>query len=235
MRLAGYSHGVDKLDYAWKALQAMTNKGLPAAAQIARTMDKAIGDLGSGTPPGGGDGGGGGGGGNGDDPTANAAVKAVIAQFMAKLGAPYQLGAEGPDKFDCSGLVYWAFKTGGYGELISDRRLLAAGYTKWFSDQGHFTRDVSTARRGDLIPFADPGARVSHIGVYLGSGRVISALVNPYGVTNHAINRLQDVHGGKLPPYGVCQVQYPGLAARSIAQHQYQAGDSAESQALIEP
>lgn len=31
------------------------------------------------------------------------AVKAALTKF----GAPYVMGAKGPDKFDCSGLAYW--------------------------------------------------------------------------------------------------------------------------------
>lgn len=32
---------------------------------------------------------------------------------LGKLGCPYVWGAAGPDRFDCSGLVKWAYEQGG--------------------------------------------------------------------------------------------------------------------------
>ena len=43
------------------------------------------------------------------DSRAQAAVRAALS----KLGCPYVWGAAGPDRFDCSGLVTWAYEQSG--------------------------------------------------------------------------------------------------------------------------
>src|SRR5688572_21342866 len=40
---------------------------------------------------------------------ATSGAEAVIAAARDYLGHPYQLGAEGPNRFDCSGLIYRVF------------------------------------------------------------------------------------------------------------------------------
>ncbi|MFM9035984.1 MAG: C40 family peptidase [Mycobacterium sp.] len=50
-----------------------------------------------------------GGGGSGVDRRAETAVRAALS----RLGRPYVWGATGPDRFDCSGLVQWAYAQAG--------------------------------------------------------------------------------------------------------------------------
>lgn len=128
-----------------------------------------------------------------------ALVDDVIANATAKIGANYVLGTEGPTTFDCSGLMWWIFDQEGAGALIGGSRRRAAGYTRWFADQDQFSRDFRRAERGDLIVYEHP---VGHIGIYLGGGDVISALVPPYGVRRHRYNRIS------VPFYGVLLVDY---------------------------
>ena len=47
--------------------------------------------------------------GSGRDARARAAVRAALS----RLGRPYAWGATGPDRFDCSGLVQWAYAQAG--------------------------------------------------------------------------------------------------------------------------
>ena len=89
---------------------------------------------------------------------------------MAQRGKPYVLGGNGPDCFDCSGLVYY-----GLGRMgINIGRLTASGYSAyegWQKIQGS-----SSLRRGDLIFFYNDARNyISHVGVYLGSGMYIHA------------------------------------------------------------
>jgi hypothetical protein len=130
-----------------------------------------------------------------------ALVDDVIANATAKLGAHYLLGTEGPTTFDCSGLMWWIFDQEGAGAKIGGSRRRAAGYTRWFADAGQFTRDFRDAQRGDLIVYEHP---VGHIGIYLGGGDVISALIEPYHVSRHKYNRIS------VPFYGVLMVDYSG-------------------------
>jgi len=116
------------------------------------------------------------------------------------VGIPYLVGSEGPNLFDCSGLVFRAFSDTGLVNRIGGARLRAAGYMRWFASRGMMTRDESQAQRGDLVIYHDG----SHIGIYLGDGRVISALVNPWGVTVHAL------HGVSLPVTGFLRPDWSG-------------------------
>jgi hypothetical protein len=115
----------------------------------------------------------------GDDPAA-----AVIAAAREYIGKDYRLGAEGPKEFDCSGLIYRAFADAGELPRVGGMRLLARGYLRWFQSRGLFTKDESKADPGDLVVWNDG----EHIGIYLGNGRALSALVNPYGVMTHSLN-----------------------------------------------
>ena len=114
-------------------------------------------------------------------------MEAVIAAAQSYLGARYQLGGEGPKLFDCSGLIYRAFADAGELPRIGGMRLRAAGYMQYFVSRGRFTKDDTKAQRGDLVVY-NMG---EHIGIYLGNGKVISALINPWGVSIH---RLHGVH-----------------------------------------
>jgi cell wall-associated NlpC family hydrolase len=88
-------------------------------------------------------------------------VEAIrFAQKM--LGKPYRWGAEGPSSFDCSGLTSWAFKQAGITLPRSS------------SQQAKVGTPVSTSelRPGDLVFFYSP---VSHVGIYVGDGKMINA------------------------------------------------------------
>jgi len=113
---------------------------------------------------------------------ARSDAESVVQAALAYKGARYVLGAEGPRVFDCSGLVYRAFKDAGQLPLISGRRLRAVGYYKYFASRGLSSR--TEGRRGDLVVFG----RGAHIGIYLGEGRVISALIPRVKI--HGLNEL---------------------------------------------
>lgn len=190
---------MDQINARWNQLRAVANTAIPTAQHVMVQVTKALGDV-----PGSVGGQGGGSGGTG---TGNPTADAVIAQAKAKLGAPYLLGAEGPNKFDCSGLVDWCFRQANVYDLIGSRRRTAAGYANWFANQGHYTRDLTTRQRGDLITYTHDGKNISHIGIYLGNGQLISALINPWGVKQTNWKRIS------VTPVGVCKPQYPGVAA----------------------
>ncbi len=127
-------------------------------------------------------------------------IENVITAAKQYLGVPYRLGSEGPDVFDCSGLVFRSFSDVGLVDRIGGARLRAAGYMRWFASRGQMTTDESQAQRGDLVVYHDG----SHIGIYLGDDRVISALVNPFGVTVHSL------HGVSLPVTGFLRPDWSG-------------------------
>lgn len=86
------------------------------------------------------------------------AVKVAAAQ----QGDPYRYGAAGPTAFDCSGLIYYTYRTRlgvGVPRTANAQRLAAVGIGK------------ANLQQGDLIFFMS-GGRAYHVGLYAGSGKV---------------------------------------------------------------
>ena len=93
--------------------------------------------------------------------TRTPAEKAAITA-VRQLGTPYQYGGTSPNGFDCSGLVVFAYHKAG----VDLPRTTAA---LWRELDQVKKRDLRT---GDLL-FFKIGGKVSHVGMYLGSGRFI--------------------------------------------------------------
>lgn len=111
-------------------------------------------------------------------PSAEAVVSSTMSTkaytvAKAQIGDPYVSGAEGPNKFDCSGLVFYAYKNAGKNWKNPDDRLTADGQRK------KQTVDISSSqrRKGDLIFFRKKGSSYySHVGIYSGNGNMINAV-----------------------------------------------------------
>ncbi|UNO38607.1 C40 family peptidase [Streptomyces sp. MST-110588] len=99
-------------------------------------------------------------GGTAEAQAASASAKALRIA-ASKKGAPYQYGATGPYRFDCSGLTLYSFKRA--GKKLP--RTAASQYNR--------TRHVpaSSRARGDLVFFYSRGG-IYHVGIYAGSGRI---------------------------------------------------------------
>ncbi len=101
---------------------------------------------------------------------AHPTAQAAVAYAMDQLGDPYLWAAEGPDRFDCSGLIWAAYRSAGYRSLPRVSR-----------DQYYATRHRTVPRTGllpgDLLFFASGASWTSihHIGMYIGGGRMIHA------------------------------------------------------------
>lgn len=95
-------------------------------------------------------------------PPVGSGAAGAIAAAESRLGDWYQWGAAGPDTFDCSGLVMWAYAQVG----ISLPHYSGAQY----ADTTHIP--MSDLEPGDLVFFADPG---EHVAMYIGNGEVIEA------------------------------------------------------------
>ncbi|MCD2190130.1 MULTISPECIES: C40 family peptidase [Actinomycetospora] len=87
---------------------------------------------------------------------------AALRAALTRQGAPYVWGATGPNTFDCSGLVQWAYRQIGVGMP----RVAAA------QQQVGQLVDPSQVQVGDLIFFGSPA---THVGIYVGGGRFLEA------------------------------------------------------------
>lgn len=105
---------------------------------------------------------------------SNARGDALVQVAMAQVGKPYVWGGTGPDGFDCSGLTYF-----------SARKALGVTLPRIAADQFKAGVAVQPAdlQPGDLVFYANtyaPG--ITHVGIYIGGGRWVSALSEQYGV-----------------------------------------------------
>ena len=107
----------------------------------------------------------GGGGGGSYVPGDSAVGNAIAQKALTRLGCRYWWGANGPNYFDCSGLVYWAYNQAG----VSLGRTTAAGYA---GSGKAISR--SELQPGDVITFSC-GSGVAHIGIYIGGGSFVHA------------------------------------------------------------
>jgi cell wall-associated NlpC family hydrolase len=97
---------------------------------------------------------------------AEPAVGGVVGTALAVMGTPYQWGGTGPDGFDCSGLIQYAYAQHGLTLPRTSVEQARAG-----SEVG--TR-LEQLLPGDILTFAaDKGGAVAHVGLYLGDGRFI--------------------------------------------------------------
>ena len=94
----------------------------------------------------------------------------VVNAALTRVGAPYVWGDAGPDSFDCSGLVVWAFHQAGITVPHSSEALATGGQPV----------ALDQMQPGDVISFF-PDA--SHVGIYVGDGRVIHASFEGLPVT----------------------------------------------------
>ena len=91
----------------------------------------------------------------------------AVAAALSKLGSPYGWGATGPNQFDCSGLMVWAYQQQGKAIPRTSQAQLAGG------------TPVSRAdlQPGDIVGYY-PG--VTHVGMYIGNGQLVHA--SDYGI-----------------------------------------------------
>ncbi|WP_344771451.1 NlpC/P60 family protein [Aeromicrobium panaciterrae] len=95
------------------------------------------------------------------EPVASGRAQKAINFALAQLGEPYSWGGTGPGSWDCSGLVMKAWAAAG----ISIPRVVGPQYAA--------IRHISASQLqpGDLVFYSS----MSHVGMYLGKGRVIHA------------------------------------------------------------
>jgi peptidoglycan DL-endopeptidase CwlO len=111
---------------------------------------------------------GGGGGHHYNPPSFGHGVGGVIGFARAQLGKWYLWAADGPDRYDCSGLTMRAWQQAG------------VSLPHWSVGQWYATRRVSLGNlhRGDLVFYANNTSNpntIHHVALYIGGGRMIEA------------------------------------------------------------
>ena len=95
-------------------------------------------------------------------------LTAALRAAASKLGRPYVWGAEGPDSFDCSGLVQWAYAQAGV-------RMPRVTHQQWVTGP---QVPLSQAQPGDLLFWRNDPTNpdyISHVAIYWGNGKMLHA------------------------------------------------------------
>lgn len=101
------------------------------------------------------------------NPAVGEYAQGVVAAALSKIGSPYGWGAAGPDAFDCSGLMLWAYQQNGQTIPRTSQAQLAGGTSVSRGD----------IQPGDIVAYY-PGA--THVGMYIGDGKIVHA--SDYGI-----------------------------------------------------
>lgn len=126
-------------------------------------------------------------------------TKKFIDLALSKRGAPYVLGASGPSKFDCSGLVSWALKKAG----VKGGRTTARGLQERY--KGSAIKSKSDLKPGDLVFFWYPNNRgiprgkASHVEIYLGNGKTMGTDNPREGARAEKIDWNAFIGGARVP------------------------------------
>ncbi|MFJ1753894.1 C40 family peptidase [Kitasatospora sp. NPDC088134] len=120
-------------------------------------------------------------------PAASSGVEAAVSYALAQVGKPYVWGGNGPNGFDCSGLVQQAFRRAG----ISTPRVADDQY------RAATPIDADQLRRGDLVFWSGNGrvSGIHHVAIYLGDGTYVEA---PRPGKDIRVSRL---NGGYYPDF----------------------------------
>ncbi len=87
---------------------------------------------------------------------------AAVQAALTRVGSPYSWGGSGPNAFDCSGLVMWAFQQAGISLPHSSQALAHGGQAV----------DMSQIQPGDVVTYYSDA---SHAAIYIGDGMMVHA------------------------------------------------------------
>ncbi len=104
-------------------------------------------------------------------------ISGAIAAAKTQLGVSYSWGgnAIAGQEFDCSGLVWWAYKQAGIsiprGQRMSNGR--GNSMIGWALDSGRWTTNQANLQPGDLMFWGHGVNNTTHVGMYIGGGKMI--------------------------------------------------------------
>ncbi|HKV18693.1 MAG TPA: peptidoglycan hydrolase RipC [Mycobacterium sp.] len=86
----------------------------------------------------------------------------AVQAALTRIGSPYSWGGSGPNAFDCSGLVMWAFQQAGISLPHSSQALARGGQPV----------EMSQIQPGDIVNYYSDA---SHTAIYIGDGMMVHA------------------------------------------------------------
>ncbi|WP_125008580.1 C40 family peptidase [Lentilactobacillus kosonis] len=97
---------------------------------------------------------------------SNTSYDSVLKTAKKHLGARYVWGATGPTHFDCSGFTKYVYK-----------KSIKKTIPRTAQQQYNHTKKVSKSniKKGDLVYFGGSKHSISHVGMYIGNGKMIDS------------------------------------------------------------
>jgi cell wall-associated NlpC family hydrolase len=117
----------------------------------------------------------------------------AISLLKSQVGKSYVWGANGPNSFDCSGLVKYIYKN------ALEKNIPRTSYEQSKFGQAVDRKDLQV---GDLVFFDTMGkGRVSHVGMYIGNNEFIHAANEKDGVKQSKLTGYYERHyiGARRP------------------------------------
>lgn len=108
---------------------------------------------------------------------------AFLALAHDQLGKPYIWNADGPDYFDCSGLVKF---------LLHEQRICDWRATHRAQDIFNVLPPTEYALPGDFVFYGSSPKHVDHVMIYWGDGRVLGASGGNHHITTVQLAREKD-------------------------------------------
>lgn len=97
-------------------------------------------------------------------------VDGIVSCAKDQLGKPYITGDEGPNSFDCSGLVYFCLRSAG----VSVSRIKSTSYAS--KSNWTLIESIDALQKGDVICFkSDDSDKVNHVAICTGGSGFIHA------------------------------------------------------------
>jgi cell wall-associated NlpC family hydrolase len=108
-------------------------------------------------------------------PAPTATVSRVLNTADQYVGTRYTWGGNTPASgFDCSGFTKYVFAKQGIELPRTSREQARAGQP--------VALDLAALLPGDIMLFAEPGEAISHVAIYVGSGKIIHSSSGYHGV-----------------------------------------------------
>jgi peptidoglycan DL-endopeptidase CwlO len=121
---------------------------------------------------------------------STAAVR-VVRIAEAQRGKRYAYGAIGPSAFDCSGLVRFSYAQAGVNSRLGGGH---SGTAMLSWARAHHLFSKSNPQVGDVVVYGG-GA---HVGIYIGNGKVVSALNPSQGIRITGLHALRQAVTGYI-------------------------------------
>ncbi len=117
-------------------------------------------------------------------PRVPASAARAAASARQQIGKPYLWGNEGPGRFDCSGLAWYAWSHGG----LDWPRMTARDEYAWLAARGADVEHGATLQPGDLV-FYDTDRPFGHVAIISAPGRMVEAYTHSRPIRQTSIRR----------------------------------------------